>query len=204
MRDFIAFDTETTGTSPDRDEIIEIGAVRFVGGKPTESFASFARPRKPIPESATRVNGITNEMVKSAPSIDDALEQFTSFCGDTLLVAHNAAFDVKFISAVVKRLEVPAPRGEVLDTYPISKVVLPQLFNHRLQNLARHFQIADAGFHRAQADASYCGQVFVALLREMVKRGDQPFMKRLVEISNGTHRFPLFEKRAKQLDLLAG
>lgn len=99
---FIAFDLETTGTVPGADQIVEIGAVRFVNGAPEAIFASLIDPQRPIPPGASAVNGISNEMVKGKPLIDSLLPSFAEFCGEDLLVAHNAPFDTQFLTADIK------------------------------------------------------------------------------------------------------
>jgi DNA polymerase III epsilon subunit family exonuclease len=101
--DFIAFDLETTGTHPQEDEIVEIGAVRFVGLQAQEGFGKLINPGIVIPPDAQAVNGISDEMVAGKPKIEEVLGDFADFCGDLPLVAHNAPFDYKFLSAAIDR-----------------------------------------------------------------------------------------------------
>jgi len=162
--DFVAFDTETTGISPHRDAVIEIGAVRFSDGIPGESFSELIDPGRPIPRGATRIHGITDEMVSSSPQIGEVLPRFAEFCGALPLVAHNARFDFKFINAAVRRLACAAPTGPVLDTLTLSRKLWPGLPNYQLGTLVRVFQVPCGRFHRAAEDALYCGHVFQILL----------------------------------------
>ena len=113
---FIAFDLETTGFLPGMDQITEIGAVRFENGQVDAVFSTLVNPRKPIPEIVTKITGITDEMVKDAPLIDSLLESFAEFCGNDIIVAHNAPFDVQFLTADIKKYESSAPKGVILES----------------------------------------------------------------------------------------
>ena len=118
--DFIAFDLETTGPTLKKMRL-EIGAVRFVGLQAQEGFGKLINPGVPIPPDAQAVNGISDEMVTSGkPKIEEVLGDFADFCGDLPLVAHNAPFDYKFLSAAIDRSKGAAPKGVVLDTLPLA------------------------------------------------------------------------------------
>lgn len=201
MFEFVAFDVETTGFSPVSDAIIEIGAARFVKGVVAETFNLLIDPRRPIPPEATRVHGITNAMVKGQQALESALEQFTEFCGSAVLLAHNAPFDVKFISAAGMAEHTPLPPGMVLDTLSISKQTLPDLFNYKLESLVKHFSIPQEGFHRASQDATCCGSVFVQLLKAMKNNGTRLKFENLINLSGGEMHFPHIEPKAKQINL---
>lgn len=202
MFTFVAFDTETTGTSLYNDEIVEIGAVKFMGGKPKEGFGKLVKPSKSIPAGATKIHGITNEMVKDQASLELVLSEFSDFCGDAVLVAHNAPFDVKFLGSAGEKHNVRLPGGVVLDTYAMSKTVLSELFNHRLGTLVKHFQIDSKGFHRAEEDASYCGQVFIHMLRLLKEKNKDLSFQNIINLSGGLARLPEIKVQAKQLGLL--
>lgn len=203
MMDFVAFDLETTGVVAGVDRIVELGAVRFVGGVPEAVFATLVDPQIPIPPDATRVNKITNDMVAGKPLIESLLDGLTEFCGELPMVAHNAPFDSAFLIADYQKLQVPAPAGIILDTLPMARKILPGMPNYRLGTLVAHFNIANSDFHRAEEDATYCGELLLNLIKK-VSGSDN----RLVEIENLVAltgrpelRFPIIERQPKQLDL---
>jgi DNA polymerase-3 subunit epsilon len=201
---FIAFDLETTGTLAGMDQIVEIGAVRFdENGAPETIFATLINPGVPMPEGATKVNGITDEMLIGKPKITDVLDAFAEFCADDVLVAHNAAFDAQFLTADIKKHETSAPRGVILDTLPLARKVYPGLANYKLGTLVQHLNIVSTGFHRAEEDASYCGQLFFKMFTRLSPNGVPPTLSTLVSLmGKPEQRFPQIEKRPKQLGLL--
>ncbi|MCX7977785.1 MAG: 3'-5' exonuclease [Bdellovibrionaceae bacterium] len=199
---FIAFDLETTGTVPGVDKIVEIGAVRFVNGEVDALFSTLVDPKQPIPPGASAVNGITDEMVVGKPSISDLLAPFAEFCGDDLLVAHNAQFDFQFLQEDIRRFESPAPRGLVLDTLPLSRKVFPGLPNYKLGTLVAHLKIPANGFHRAEGDATYCGQMFLEILKRVSVGGQPPKLENLITMTGKPELlFPQITRQPKQLDL---
>lgn len=202
---FIAFDLETTGTVPGVDTIAEIGAIRFIDGQVDSIFCTLIDPQRPIPPGASAVNGITDDMVKGMPTIDSVLPSFAEFCGDDLMVAHNAPFDSQFLVAAIKKHELPAPRGIVVDSLPIARKVLPGLPNYKLGTLIQHLKIPSANFHRAEADATYLGHMFTMLLKRISIGGQAPKIENLVALTGKPEfRFPQIERQPKQLDFLGG
>jgi len=200
--DFIAFDLETTGTVAGVDRIVEIGAVRFRNGAPEAAFATLVDPQISIPPEATRVNNITNDMVKGKPTIGDLLDSFTEFCEELPLVAHNAPFDAAFLIADYKANQVPAPKGVIIDTLPIARKLIPGLPNYRLGTLVSHFNIANSDFHRAQEDATYCGELFLNLLKKISSDITQIDIENLISLTGKpAFYFPVIERQPKQLDL---
>ncbi len=201
---FIAFDLETTGTLPGVDQIAEIGAVRFNdAGVPETIFATLVDPGISMPEAAGRVNGITDLMLAGQPKITDVLDAFAEFCGDDILVAHNAAFDAQFLIADIKKHETTSPRGLILDTLPIARKVYPGLANYRLGTLIQHLGIPSTNFHRAEEDAAYCGQLFHKMVTRLSPGGVAPTIEILIGLTGKTEqRFPIIEKQPKQLGLL--
>ena len=127
---FIAFDLETTGTVPGVDQIVEIGAVLFNNYDVESVFSTLINPQRSIPAGASAVNGITDDMVFDKPLIEDILPSFAEFCQEFPMVAHNAPFDSQFLLADIKRHELLAPRGVILDTLPIARKVFPGLPNY--------------------------------------------------------------------------
>ncbi|MGE0527693.1 MAG: PolC-type DNA polymerase III [Bdellovibrionales bacterium] len=201
---FIAFDLETTGTLPGVDRIVEIGAVRFVNGEPEAVFSTLVDPQRPIPPGASRVNGITDEMVAGKPQVETLLEPLSEFCGDDLLVAHNAAFDFQFLVSEYKRCEIRTPRGLVLCSYLMSKKVFPGLANYKLGTLTQHLKIESTGFHRAEEDATYCAKLFLKIIERVTGSPvSLPPLENLVALTGKPEvRFPLIEPQPKQLNLL--
>ena len=201
---FIAFDLETTGTLPGVDQIVEIGAVTFnEAGAPETIFATLINPGISMPEAASRVNGITDEMLVGKPSITDVLDAFAEYCGDIPMVAHNAAFDAQFLTADIKKHETTAPRGVILDTLPIARKVYPGLANYKLGTLVQHLGIQSTNFHRAEEDAAYCGQLFHKMVTRLSPNGVPPTLTTLISLTGKIEmRFPQIEKKPKQLGLL--
>jgi DNA polymerase III subunit epsilon len=200
--DFIAFDLETTGTVAGVDQIVEIGAVRYKNGQPEATFSTLVNPRRSMPEGATRVNGITDDMLVGKPLIEDLLEPFTEFCGDMPLVAHNAPFDAQFLKADIVKHEIPGPSGIILDTLSIARKVFPGLANYKLGTLVQHLDIPAGQFHRAEEDASYCGSLFLEILKKIFNPGETIPVDNLVALTGRPeYRFPVIERREKQLEL---
>jgi len=199
---FIAFDLETTGTKPQEDMVVEIGAVLFDGGTAIKGYGTLLDPGRPIPADASAVNGITDDMVRGKPRISEVLGDFADFCGDLPLVAHNAPFDYKFLLEDVKLHQSPAPKGLVLDTLPLSRLVFPGLANYRLWTLVRHFNFPSGTFHRAEEDSAYCGLLFAKILETLEMRGEPSGQEYLVKlIGKEPLRFPQYKKQPDQLNL---
>jgi len=200
---FIAFDLETTGTLPGVDKIVEIGAVRFVNGEVESVFSTLVDPLRSIPAGASAVNGITDDMVIGKPKIEELLEPLSDFCGDDHLIAHNAAFDYGFLNAEYTRFEIRTPRGIVLDSYPMAKKVFPGLANYKLGTLVQHLNIDAKGFHRAEADATYCAQLLIKMIERIAVGGVTPPIENLIALTGRAElRFPVIEPQPKQLNLL--
>jgi DNA polymerase-3 subunit epsilon len=199
---FIAFDLETTGTVPGADRIVEIGAVKFVNGQIEGVFSTLIDPLTPIPPGASAVNGISNDMVKGKPRVEEILSSFAEFCEDLPVVAHNAPFDSQFLTADVKKHEMPAPRGVILDTLPIARKVFPGLPNYKLGTLVQHLKIPSTGFHRAEEDATYCGKLFLELIKRISINGQPPAIDNLIALTGKPMSlFPQIERKPKQMDL---
>lgn len=198
---FIAFDLETTGVFAGIDRIVEVGMVRFENGKPVDKFACLVDPQIHIPEAASRINGISNDMVKGKPTIESLLQPITEYCENDVLVAHNSNFDFQFLLADFKKFNVTAPTGLIFDTLPLSRKVFPGLMSYKLATVAKHLNIMTDVLHRADDDARYCGYVFQQIL-ERLYQGQEPDWNDLVQVSGRPEmRFPVIEKELKQLDL---
>ena len=163
---FTVFDTETTGLNPSEgDEIIQIGAARIVNGKllRQESFEQLVNPGRLIPAATVPIHGITQDMVKGKPLITEVLPAFYSFAQDTVLVAHNAAFDMKFLQLQEHHTGLVF-NHPVLDTLLLSAVVHPAQESHRLEAIAERFNITVLGRHTALGDAFVTAEVWLRLL----------------------------------------
>jgi DNA polymerase-3 subunit epsilon len=167
------FDTETTGLSPSAgDEIVSIGAVRIVNGRLLEHevFEQLVDPGRPMSVEAARVTGIESSMLAGAPSIERVLPAFGRFCEDTVLVAHNAAFDMRFLrlkeAATGVRFTQP-----VLDTLLLSAVLHPDQESHGLEAIAARMGVSPIGRHTALGDAIMTGEVFLRMIPLLAERG---------------------------------
>ena len=184
--DIVVFDVETTGLHPQKDRIIEIGAVKISHGEIIGDFQTFVNPERELPAKITRLTHITPAMLEGAPSEWEAAKAFAAFCGDCPLAAHNAAFDTGFLKALYRRHGERFERP-CADTLTLSQMLLPELKNYRLETLAAHFHMdefehhrpggggaAEPGLlalapmeeqqhHRAAADARVTGRILLAL-----------------------------------------
>jgi len=197
---FIAFDLETTGFMPGVDQIVELGAVRFENGKPDAIFSTLIDPMMKMPEAASKVNGITDDMLKDKPKIHQLLDPFADFCEDCIIVAHNAAFDTQFLTADIKKFESKSPVGIILDTLGMARKVYPGLPNYKLGTLVQHLKIPAAGFHRAEEDASYCGYLFQHMIYKMTGSLNPPPIENLIQLTGKPQmNFPQVTPEPKQL-----
>lgn len=150
---YVVFDLETTGVSCVKDEIIEISALKVKNHQQAESFSRLVNPGRPIPPGATRVNGITDEMVRQEPGLDLVLPEFLDFIGGEILVGHNIqSFDLQFLNRDIEELRLRALDNDFIDTLSMARTCLPELPHHRLTDLAEYFKISTKGAHRALND----------------------------------------------------
>jgi DNA polymerase-3 subunit epsilon len=199
---FIAFDLETTGTKPRENKIVEVGAVLFDGSRALKGYGALIDPGCSIPVEASEVNGITDDMVRGKPKIEEVLADFADFCGDLPLVAHNAPFDYKFLLDDIQTHRAKAPRGVVLDTLPLARKIFPGLPNYRLSTLVRHFNFPSGTFHRAEEDSAYCGLLFAKIVETLEMRGEPCAQQDLVQMMGKEEmRFPQYADQPDQLDL---
>lgn len=166
----IVFDIETTGFGPVKDKIIEIGAVKLVGGEITETFSTFINPEIPIPEEITKLTSITNEMVKDAERIEEVLPKFLKFCENCILVAHNASFDVGFIRKKAELLQIKVGFTSV-DTVGIARILLPHLTNYKLHIVCKELNISLENHHRAVDDAMATAEIYKKFLVMLKEKG---------------------------------
>lgn len=163
---FICFDIETTGLSAARDKITEIGAVKVENGVITDTFSTFANPEMPIPQKITQLTGITDDMVKDAPSQSEAVGAFLEFAGDNVLVAHNAPFDTSFIAKACEDMGREYNYTSI-DTVAISRAILTDIKNCKLDTVAKFLRLGDFNHHRATNDAEMLARIFINLCQRL-------------------------------------
>jgi len=160
-----AFDVETTGLIPGVDRIVELGAVLFQGENVLASFEQLVDPGIPMPLEAQKVNGISDCMLKGMPDIAAALPPFLALLSRGTPVAHNAVFDVGFISVDVMAAGLEAPEGPVLDTRVLARRAFPGRYSYSLANLAHDLRLEVKGAHRALADAHACRLLYLQCMK---------------------------------------
>ena len=170
---FTVFDTETTGLNPSQgDEIIQIGATRIVNGKllRSESFEQLVDPQRPLAPESAKIHGITSEMLRGQPTIDKVLPAFHAFAADTVLIAHNAAFDMRFLQLKEEETGLRFDHP-VLDTLLLSAVIHPNQESHRLEAIAERLGLTIVGRHTALGDAIVTAEVFLKLVPLLADKG---------------------------------
>lgn len=169
--DYVVFDLETTGISCRIDRVVEISAIKVEKGQITSEFTSLVNPGVPIPYEASKVNGITDEMVKDAPAFDKVLEEFLDFAGDRVLVGHNIhSFDMNFIYRDCEAFWGKTPENDYVDTLGLARICLPELKHYKLTDLAEHYGISTEGAHRALNDCRMNQIIYEHLGAELEKR----------------------------------
>ncbi len=167
---YVVFDIETTGFSPDKNRIIEIGAVKVVNGAITDRFSTFVNPQTPIPFRIEQLTSIRDDMVLDAPLIEQVLADFMEFCGDSVMVAHNADFDMSFIRKNCAQLGLPC-EPTVLDTVALARVLLPNQKRYKLDAVAKALDISLDHHHRAVDDAACTAEIFVKFIQMLEEQG---------------------------------
>ena len=163
---FVVFDTETTGFSPTTDRIVEVGVVKFRNGKVIEEKSWLINPQRDIPYWATKVHGINNAMVKDKPTFQEIYPEFQEFIRGSVLMAHNARFDISFVKAEAKRAGEPMPPNAVIDSLSLFRKWYPKSTSHSVEAVARASEIKTDTLHRAMADSLYVFLIFDKTLKE--------------------------------------
>lgn len=158
----VVFDTETTGFSPSKDRVIEVGAVKIQDGKVVATTNWMVNPGRAIPKRATEVHGITNEMVKDKPSFAEIYPEFLAFIGDSVLMAHNARFDVDFVRAEIVRADQALPSNACVDTLKLFRSWYPEAPSHKIGVLVDFIGLKLEGdLHRGDVDAEITGLIYL-------------------------------------------
>lgn len=177
--EFVVFDLETTGLSAENDAIIEIGAVRIRNAEVVERFGTFVNPQRAIPPYITELTGIDDEMVADAPDINSAVRDFYDFIGDAVLVSHNARFDVSFLKNSAQRAGL-AFNFASLDTLELSRSLVSDIKNYKLDTLCKHFDVKLKNHHRATDDAKATAEICLKLFDMLSEKG----IERVSEINS--------------------
>ncbi|GAB5602030.1 3'-5' exonuclease [Thermus sp. FJN-A] len=184
---YTAFDLETTGLEPEKDAIIALGGVHVLGTRvlALEAFEALVDPGRPIPQASTQVHGLTWEMLQGKPRLEEVLPSFRAFIEDTVLLAHNGAFDMAFL----RRAGIHQP--PLVDTLLLSHLLFPDLKDHRLETLAARFGVPVLGRHTALGDALMTAEVFARMVPLLKERG----YRTLGEVLQACERLPLARLR---------
>lgn len=166
----VVFDVETTGFSPLKERMIEIGAVKIKNGEIGESFCTYVDPEKRVSQRITELTSITNEMLVGAPKEKQALQAFLDFVGDRPLVAHNAKFDISFLTAATRRCNI-SYKAKYLDTLALSQAVVTGIKNFKLDTLAKALDVQQIHHHTADDDALTLAGIYKKLLQKLEEKG---------------------------------
>jgi DNA polymerase III epsilon subunit family exonuclease len=170
--EFVVFDLETTGSKAPPCRITEIGAYRVKNCEVIAEFQTLVNPEMPIPWFITKLTGISDEMVRDAPLFGDVVHEFLGFIGDSVLVAHNSGFDMRFLNFEIGRIFGSYRMANpCLCTVQLSRKLLPDILNHKLKTVAEHYSIDLVNHHRASADAFATAHIFVNLLTSLRSNG---------------------------------
>jgi DNA polymerase III epsilon subunit family exonuclease len=194
--EFVVFDLETTGAKTPPCRVTEIGAYRVKKGEVVGEFHTLVNPETPIPHFITRLTGIDDNMVAEAPTFADVAINFLEFIGDSILVAHNSGFDMRFLNHEIG-LIFPEYRlaNPCLCTVQLSRKLIPEIVNHKLKTLAKHYSIDLYNHHRAAADAHATAHVFINLLAQLRDKGvtDLTSVRKI-----GTRKYRRYYSNAKR------
>jgi DNA polymerase III epsilon subunit family exonuclease len=162
---FVAFDVETTGLSAIACKLVELSGVKFkLGTGQIDTFSTLINPCEAIPPEVSNLHGITDEMVANAPTVDLILPGFYEWCANSVMIAHNASFDVEFLKVHSMRQRIPLPANRVIDTLALAQVLVEGSANYKLKTLSEHFGFAGSLYHRALDDSMYVHKLFEKLV----------------------------------------
>ena len=201
-QEFVAFDLETTGLSPEKDRIIEIGAVIFKDGKEQARYQTFVDPEQKLEQKIVELTGISDEMLVGAPKIEQVLPEFLEFVGDRILVAHNAKFDTGFIRSACNRLGY-AYNFTSADTLTLAQQLMPQMNKYKLDIVAKALKLPNFNHHRAADDANICGLIMVKFLRMLEEQGIHDLQSVNLKLAKKRSKGVIFARRPYHILLFA-
>ncbi|WP_050614812.1 PolC-type DNA polymerase III [Bacillus testis] len=167
---YVVFDVETTGLSAVYDTIIELAAVKIKGGEIIDTFEAFANPHHPLSATIIELTGITDDMLRDAPEAGTVLKRFKEWAEDSILVAHNASFDMGFLNVGYKKNGMERATNPVIDTLELGRFLYPEMKNHRLNTLAKKFDIELTQHHRAIYDTEATGHLLIKMLKDAAEK----------------------------------
>lgn len=189
---FVFLDVETTGLHPNYgDRICEIGLLKTVNNGPCDSYHTLINPYRPISIGAFMVNHITSDMLKSAPAFAEVVDDILAFIDDSVLVAHNAAFDLNFIGAHLHGLKIDFPKNIVVDTLMLARAYF-KFPSNGLTNIASYMGINIVKAHRALEDAILTKEIFYKFLEDFKCRWNVTSLYQLLERNGGSITFPTY------------
>ncbi|RHW36405.1 PolC-type DNA polymerase III [Neobacillus notoginsengisoli] len=168
---YVVFDVETTGLSAVYDTIIELAAVKIKDGEIIDRFESFANPHHRLSATTINLTGITDDMVQNAPEVGEVVQRFREWTADSIFVAHNASFDMGFLNTVYRKLGFEKAKNPVIDTLELARFLYPEMKNHRLNTLAKKFDVELTQHHRAIYDAEATGYLLMRMLKDSLEQG---------------------------------
>lgn len=195
---FVVFDLETTGFSNKNDKITEIGAVKVKNFEIVDRFNELINPEKDISYKVQELTGITNDLIKDKPTIEEILPRFMEFVGDSVLVAHNAEFDIGFINQKCKEMNIEF-KNKSVDTLMLARILLPHLKRFKLNNLTKELGVPLHNHHRAVDDAAATAQIFIKFLDMLEKKG----AKKLSDVNEVLGGIDYTKLKTKHITLIA-
>lgn len=168
--DFVVIDIETTGLSSINDKIIEISAIRFENNNITDTFSTLINPGITIPNNITSITGISNDMIKSSPKIEEIIDDYIKFIKDDIIIGHNISFDLGFINNNLNKLGKKSISNDYVDTLQIARKKIKDVDNHKLTTLINYYNLSSKQEHRALSDCKLTGEIFIKLKEDTGNR----------------------------------
>lgn len=196
---FTVFDTETTGLQPKQNRIIELGAIQFDYRGIISRFNTLINPGVRVPPEVTQVNNITNAMLNGQPQPENVFFDFLDYIQDTIVIAHNASFDISFLNEELQRILLPPLSNKIIDTLVFSKEMFPGLPKYSLQELAKRFNINALNAHRAEDDSRVCMELFMVCLKKLKELHGISIEEESIEEAN-TQEEHIADRKENDLD----